>query len=89
LVKAVSDDKLISVLSLCSSFPADPDGAILAYAESYSLVDFLIYTYGQEKMLELLAVFKEGTNYDNALLKVYSFDTNGLQEKWQIYIGAN
>jgi Peptidase MA superfamily len=89
LAKAVSEGELISVQSLSSSFPADPERATLAYAESYSLVDFLIYTYGQEKMLELLAVFKEGTSYDNALQKVYSFDTNGLEQRWWIYIGAS
>ena len=89
MAKAISEGKLISVQSLCSSFPADLEGAVLAYAESYSLVNFLIYTYGHEKMLELLNVFKEGTDYDNALLKVYSFDTNGLEEEWRIFIGAS
>lgn len=89
LAQAVSEGKLISVQSLSSSFPADPERATLAYAESYSLVDFLIHTYGQEKMLELLAVFKEGTSYDNALQKVYSFNTSGLEERWWIYIGAS
>ncbi len=89
LAKAISEDNLISVHSLCSSFPADPAQAGLSYGQSYSLVDFLIHTYGDEKMLELLGVFKEGSTCDNALQEVYSFDIDGLEERWRAYISAS
>jgi len=89
LTSAISGGTLISVQSLCSSFPADPAGAHLAYAESYSIVDFLIQTYGRDKMFELLNIFKEGSSYDDALMEVYSFNTNGLEADWLKYIGAN
>ena len=76
LDKAISEDKLISVQTLSSNFPADPEEARLSYAESYSLVEFLIQHYGQEKMLSLLSTFKQGSTYDNALEEVYGFDTS-------------
>ena len=69
LDKAISEDKLFSVQTLSSNFPADPEGARLSYAESYSLIQFLIQHYGQEKMLSLLSTFKQGSTYDNALEK--------------------
>lgn len=87
LEKAISKDELISVRSLASSFPTDPDEARLSYAESYSLVVFLLDNYGQDKMLEILDVFREGSGYDDALLQVYGFDMDGLNELWRASLG--
>jgi hypothetical protein len=83
LDEAVVADGLISVRSLCSSFPADPDGAYLAYAESYSIVEYLLTNYGQDKMLDLLTLFKEGSTYDEALEQFYGFTIAGLDTQWR------
>jgi len=66
-----------------SSFPTDPDEARLCYAESYSLVQFLIDTYGSDKILNLLAVLNEGNTYDDAMLEVYDFNVDGLNAVWR------
>jgi len=87
LDEAISEDELISVRSLASSFPTDPDEARLSYAESYSLVVFLLDNYGQDKMLEILDVFKQGSGYDDALIQVYGFDMDGLNELWRASLG--
>ncbi|MFC2022983.1 peptidase MA family metallohydrolase [Chloroflexota bacterium] len=86
LHQAVSQNDLISVSSLASPFSAYPEEASLSYAESYSLVSFLIQEYGQAKMLQLLEAFKEGSTYDGALEKVFGFDMDGLDSSWQEYI---
>jgi hypothetical protein len=83
---AASGGYLISVQSLCSPFSAYSDISYLSYAESYSMVAFLIEEYGQQKMHQLLTVFKNGSTYDNALLEVYGFDLAGLNTLWQDYI---
>lgn len=87
LNEAISEDELFSVRSLASSFPTDPEQARLCYAESYSLVAFLLSEYGREKMLELLDVFKGGSGYDDALMEVYGFDMDGLNELWRASLG--
>jgi hypothetical protein len=87
LDEAISEDELISVRSLASSFPTDPDEARLSYAESYSLVVFLLDNYGRDKMLEILDVFKQGSGYDDALIQVYGFDMDGLNELWRAGLG--
>jgi hypothetical protein len=84
---AVGDDTLLSVETISSSFPADFDQARLSYAESYSLVSFLIQQYGRDKMLELLNTFREGAAYDQALLEVYRVDTAGLGNQWRASLG--
>jgi len=87
LDEAVANDTLFSVRSISSSFPADPDEARLSYAQSYSLVQFLLDNYGRDKILELLDVFKEGSGYDDALLQVYGFDMDGLNALWRASLG--
>jgi hypothetical protein len=86
LHQAVLEDNLISVRSIASPFSAYSDIAILSYAESYSLVEFLIYEYGQPKMLELLNTFHQGSGYDEALEKVYGFNMDGLNTLWRDYV---
>lgn len=83
LDEAVSENRLISVRSLCSPFSAEPEKAYLSYAESYSLGEYLLTNYGQEKMLSLLTQFKEGNTYDGALMEVYGFDIDGLDARWR------
>ena len=88
LNKAIAEKGLISVRSLSSPFSAYTEQSVLAYAQSYSLVDFLISNYGQAKMLELLLTFRQGSSYDGALEKVYGFDMDGLNTLWQDYVAV-
>jgi len=86
LDKAITEGSLISVRSLSSPFSAYAEESYLSYAQSYSLVEFLISNYRQDKMLELLSTFREGSSYDGALTKVYGFDMDGLDTLWQDYV---
>ncbi|HEX79224.1 MAG TPA: peptidase MA domain-containing protein [Dehalococcoidia bacterium] len=88
LSQAVAGDNLISVRTLCSPFSAFPSKSYLSYAQSLSLVEFLIESYGQEKMFQLLSIFKQGSTYDNAFMAVYDFDMDGLDSLWRDYIIA-
>lgn len=85
--QAVSRNTLFSVTSLSGSFPAATQDALLAYAESRSIVSFLIDRYGSDKMLALLSAFKAGSNANDALMKVYSFDHDGLDAMWRQSLG--
>jgi hypothetical protein len=83
LNRAISEGTLISVRTLCSPFSAYTDKARLSYAESYSLVEYLLDNYGQDKMLDLLTTLKQGSTYDDALTEVYGFDIEGLDAGWR------
>jgi len=84
-IKAVKGNYLISVRSLSSPFSAYSDKAYLSYAESYSIVSYLIDQYGASKMLQFLDTFQQGTTYDNALKVNYGFDMDGLFSQWQVW----
>jgi hypothetical protein len=88
LEEAILEDELISVRSLCSPFSAYTEKARLSYAESYSLVKYLLDNYGQDRMLDLLAVLKQGNTYDEALTEVYGFDIDGLDASWRGTLGV-
>jgi hypothetical protein len=85
---AVTDNTLISVRSLSGNFSEDPAKAGLSYSESYSLVNFLIEEYGQEKMLALLRALRDGATVDDALQTTYGFNIEGLEDAWRAKIGA-
>ncbi len=88
LNEATESNTLISVRTLSSSFPADSDLASLSYAESYSLVEFILDQYGEEKMTQLIDIFTEGAYYDDALQEALGVDTNGLDDAWRAWLGA-
>jgi hypothetical protein len=85
LVTALNDDTTITVRSLSCPFSARSELSYLAYAESYSLVDYLVKTYGQQKMLSLLKIFNRGAGFDEALLNTYGFDMDGFYREWLKY----
>jgi hypothetical protein len=89
LNEAIRTDQLLTVRSLSGGFSEVPSKAYLSYSQSYSLVKFLIETYGQGKMNSLLITLRDGTTIDNALLKVYGFDIEGLEDAWRAAIGAS
>jgi len=86
LQEAIRQDALISVRSL-SGYTGDPNQVDLYYGEAYSVVDFLLRTYGRDKMTQLLAVFKQGTLQDDALQQVYGFGLDELDVRWRASLG--
>jgi hypothetical protein len=85
---AIRDDTLLPVRSLSGGFSEIADKANLSYSESFSIVKFLLETYGQPKMTELLTTLRDGTTIDEALLAVYGFNVEGLEDAWRESIGA-
>jgi hypothetical protein len=89
LDEAIAENGLFPLRSLNSSFSAHASRAHLAYAQSYSVVVFLLDEYGRDAMLQLLAVFRQGASYDGALQQIYGFDVDGLEARWRASIGAS
>jgi hypothetical protein len=84
---ALRDDAFYPVRALSDGFTEDPGRASLAYTQSYSLVTYLLETYGQEPMMALLDAAQAGYRADAALSRVYGFNTDGLDQAWRAWIG--
>ena len=82
LVKAIGDGRLATLQSLSSPFSADAQEAFYAYAQSQSVVEYIINTFGKDKLNHLLVLLNDGNTMDNALLKTYGFNLSGLDEAW-------
>jgi len=87
LNQAIPGNTLTALRSLSGNFP-DTDLVTLAYGESYSVVSYLLKTYGRDKMTKLLLDLRDGQTADQALQAVYGFDTDGLEDVWRRSIGA-
>lgn len=83
LDEALRDNEVWTYQTLSSSFPADPDEANLAYAQSGSMVFFIIENYGTEAIANLLAIFSEGALYDDALEQALNVNTTELNALWR------
>jgi len=88
LDQAISSDTLLTVRSLNGGFSELPDKANLSYSQSYSITNFLIQTYGQDKLTELLKALRDAKPIDDALLEIYGFDSDGLEDAWRQSVGA-
>jgi hypothetical protein len=86
LEAAIRRDQLISVHSL-SGYTGDPGQVDLFYGEVYSLVEYLLQTYGKEKMTQLLAAIREGLYQEDALQRVYGFGVDELDAQWRVSLG--
>ena len=89
LDRAIATDSLISVRSLSSPFSTFAEQSYLSYAQSYSLVEYLISTHGKDRMFELLDTLSGGSTYDGALSRVYGFDSDGLERLWREYLTSS
>jgi hypothetical protein len=88
LEDAIENNTLYPVRSLNGAFPAHASNARLAYSQSYSLVNYLLETYGPEKIQELILTLADGAAYDAALEQVYGFNADGLEVAWRQAVGA-
>jgi len=83
LTQAQATNSFAPLRSLNGSFPAHSDAAGSAYAQSYSVVDYLLATYGCTAMQELLLALAAGQGQDAALQQVYGVNVDGLEAEWR------
>jgi hypothetical protein len=87
LEAAIKSNRPFTIRSLSSASVGESGGSVgLFYGQSYSVVRFLIDDYGEEKFRELLAAFREGNRTDDALMQVYGFDQDGLENAWRLSV---
>lgn len=84
---AIRDNTLFPIRSLGGNFSEIPEKALLSYGQSYSVVKYMLETYGQEKMNQLLTALSDAEPVDDALVRIYGVDTDGLDTQWRKSLG--
>lgn len=85
---AAANGLLEPIPVLNSQFPYDAEGALLGYAQSESIVNFIAATYGDEAIASLIAVFREGVSYDEAVQMTLGVTLDELDEQWRQSLAA-
>jgi hypothetical protein len=83
---AVEDGELMPIPALNGGFPLDSNQALLAYAESESIVEFIIVEFGDDTMARLIAVFREAVSYDDAIERSLGISIEEFDAAWKAWL---
>ena len=61
---------------------------IIFYGQAKSIVSYMVFTYGPEKIRRLLSELKSDVSMDEALTAVYGFSVEDLDNSWRRFVGA-
>lgn len=85
---AVRNKKLPALATLRGSFPADSDGADLAYATSYAVVKYIVKTYGTRGLAKLLSTYKEAPSGVRIFPRAFGISLEQFEQAWRKSLGA-
>lgn len=85
---AIRSGQVLSVRSMSSaSSGALSENVFLFYGEAWSLVKFLIETYGEQKFADYFRAIDAGAGDASSLQQVYGFNQDGLENAWRASVG--
>ena len=84
---AIETDQLLPVIHM-QAMPGDPEKAIIFYGQSRSIVSYMVFVYGPDKMRQLMASLKSGKRAETAVQEVYGFTLEELDILWREAAGA-
>lgn len=77
---------LLSLQGLTGSFPASSERAILAYAQSHSLLTYVTNRYGSDSIRRLLQAYRHGVVDDEAVRSAIGVNLDQLEKDWLEYL---
>jgi hypothetical protein len=86
LSSAVQDGRLIPLAALSREFPFDPSYH-LAYAESVSVVEFMIAQWGEAAVGNVIAAYRDGVSHDEAFKRGLGVTVGELEQLWRDSLG--
>lgn len=85
---AAGSGTIIPLQGLVGQFPTRPGRFGLAYAESVAAVDYFVETYGEERLVELITSFADGTGLDEAFRRSTGADFAAFDDAWLASLGT-
>ncbi|MYB43123.1 MAG: hypothetical protein F4X76_13290 [Chloroflexi bacterium] len=65
----------------------NPNEVNLFYGQSWSVVDYMLEEFGEQRFAELYRVIREGATTDSGLQQIYGVDQDGLYNLWRVAKG--
>jgi len=75
-------NSLIPLYELSEDFPPNKTRAQMAYAQSYSIITFMVKEYGIESLRECIHLIAEGRGINEAMAGAIGIDTLDLEGRW-------
>jgi hypothetical protein len=86
LDEAILSGRYLPIRSLTERFPQEKRLLLLAYEESKSLVEYMMGSYGEKRVLSVLNSLKEGADVDVAIRESLSISLNDLEKEWHQHL---
>ncbi|MGC9348942.1 MAG: peptidase MA family metallohydrolase [Anaerolineae bacterium] len=86
LKEASGSGALIPLTELCLPFPEDHSEALLAYAQSASLVSYLRQNHGWSRIRDLLDTYADGMSCNAGTKEALGMDLNQLERAWRMWL---
>jgi len=84
---AFQEDRLFTLDSLDTTFPYAPAQSTLAYAASWSAVEYVRQRHGDDGIERLIAAFATGAPYDTAIRNALGVTLSELDDQWRTWAG--
>ncbi|MCY3911699.1 MAG: peptidase MA family metallohydrolase [Chloroflexi bacterium] len=82
MTRLVDEGNFVSLRGITGSFPADSRAAVNAYAQSNSLMTYIIETWGREGVAALLEAYAGGVSDDEAVQAALGVSLDELDRAW-------
>jgi hypothetical protein len=82
LDSAVMAGRIIPLRQLTDYFPRDGASMILAYEQSKSLINYVDRQYGDQSIMEILYLLKNGATVETALANSLAISPRQLEKEW-------
>ncbi len=85
--QAIARDQVVPLRNLSPGYRgSNPD---VFYGEAWSIVHFLVGTYGPDKLAKLLAAFDASQSEDQAFTAAYGMNRDGVYNAWRKSVGLS
>ena len=88
VASAAQKGEIIPLALISGSFGSDPDYVYLAYDESYTVVLYIVDTWGYEGVQDLITNFREGKNYRSAIEDAFGVTWEEFEAGWITWLGV-
>jgi hypothetical protein len=89
LPAAILSGRYLDLANLKHRFPHEKNGLILAYEQSKSIVDYMSRTFGQQGVLDLLELLRQGNELELAVERRFAMTFDQLEARWREHLKKN
>ena len=89
LPAAILSDTYLELAKLAHQFPRDKNALILAYEQSKSVVEYMSREYGQQGILDLLGLLRQGYDFESAFKMRFAITFDTFEDQWRGYLKEN